>query len=65
MIIVHGAQDELVPPGQAVAFADALKKSGVEVTLRVDPDHGHDVMKAPSVDEAVAFFERTLKPAQR
>jgi dienelactone hydrolase len=62
MIIVHGAQDKLVPPGQAVAFADALKKSGVEVTLRVDPYHGHDVMNAASVDEAVAFFGLTLKP---
>jgi acetyl esterase/lipase len=64
MIIVHGAQDELVPPGQAVAFAEALKKAGVKVSLRVDPDHGHDVMNATAVDEAVAFFQRTLKPAK-
>lgn len=64
IIIVHGTQDKLVPPGQAVAFADALKKSGVNVTLRVDPDHGHDVMNAPSIAEAAAFFERWLKPAR-
>lgn len=63
MIIVHGAQDELVPPGQAVAFAEALKRAGVKVSLRVDPDHGHDVMNARSADEALAFFQRILKPA--
>lgn len=64
LIIVHGAQDKLVPSGQAVAFAEALKKAGVAVTLRVDPDHGHDVMNATSIDEAVAFFQRTLQPAK-
>ena len=63
MIVVHGAKDELVPPGQALAFAEALKKAGVDVTLRIDPDRGHDVMNAASVDEAIAFFKRTLKPS--
>ena len=64
MIIVHGARDDLVPPGQAVTFAEALKMAGVPVTLRIDPDYGHDVMNATAVDEAVAFFQRTLKPAK-
>jgi acetyl esterase/lipase len=62
MIIVHGAKDALVPPGQAVAFANALKHAGVDVTLRLDPDRGHDVMNAPAVGEAIAFFRRVLKP---
>ena len=64
MVIVHGAQDELVPSGQAVAFADALKRAGAEVALRIDPARGHDVMNATSIDEAVAFFERTFKPSR-
>ena len=64
MILVHGAQDKLVPPGQAVAFAEALKQAGVPVTFRIDPDHGHDVMNALSTEEAVAFFQRILKPAR-
>ena len=63
MLIVHGAQDKLVPPGQAVAFAEALKRVDVKVSLRVDPDHGHDVMNARSTDEAMAFFQRILMPA--
>jgi len=64
MIIVHGAKDELVPPGQAVAFANRLQAAGVEAKLRVDPDHGHDVMNVTSVDEALVFFERILKPTR-
>ncbi len=64
MTIVHGAQDELVPPNQAVAFAEALKKAGVQVALRVDPDRGHDVMNAASVDESVLFFTGILKPSR-
>jgi dipeptidyl aminopeptidase/acylaminoacyl peptidase len=63
MIVVHGAKDELVPPGQTITFAEALKKAGVDVTLRIDPDRGHDIMNAASVDEAIAFFKRTLKPS--
>lgn len=62
MIIVHGAQDELVPPNQAVAFAESLKIAGVQVTLRLDPDRGHDVMNPTSVDEALVFFAGILQP---
>jgi acetyl esterase/lipase len=64
LLVVHGARDTLVPPGQAVAFAEALRKAGVAVALRVDPDRGHDVMTAAALDEAVAFFQRALQPAQ-
>jgi acetyl esterase/lipase len=63
LIFVHGAKDTLVPPGQALAFVDALKKEGVNVTLRLEPDRAHDVMNPTSVDEAIAFFTRTLKPS--
>ena len=60
--MVHGEKDELVPPGQALAFADSLKKAGVRLQLRVDPERGHDVMNAESVNEAVGFFTSILKP---
>jgi acetyl esterase/lipase len=64
LLMVHGAQDKLVPPGQAVAFAEALRAAGVAVAWRVDPDRGHDVMNAAAIDEAVAFFQRALQPAK-
>jgi acetyl esterase/lipase len=61
MLIVHGARDTTVPLGQASVFAAKLKESGVDVTFRVDPDHGHDVMGASATEEAIQFFERTLR----
>lgn len=64
MLIVHGRKDELVPPGQASAFAESLKKAGVPIKLRLDPEHGHDVMNAESIDEAIRFFTDVLKPGR-
>ena len=63
MLIVHGAKDNLVPLGQVQDFVAKLKAAGDDITFRLDPDHGHDVMNATSVDEALPFFERTLKPS--
>jgi acetyl esterase/lipase len=60
MLIVHGAKDDLVPMGQVQAFADNLKKAGVDVTFRVDPERGHNVMSVLATDEAIKFFQRTL-----
>lgn len=59
--IVHGKLDDLVPPGQALAFAESLKSVGVPVTLRVVADRGHNVMNAESADEALRFFKAVLK----
>jgi acetyl esterase/lipase len=59
--IVHGQIDELVPPGQALAFAESLKKAGVSMTLRIVPDLGHNVMNAGTIDEAVGFFTHVLR----
>lgn len=60
--IVHGQKDDLVPPGQARAFAKSLKRAGAPVTLRVVSDRGHDVMNEESIDESIGFFTSTLKP---
>lgn len=65
VLIVHGQQDELVPPGQALAFAESLKKAGVPMKLRVVSNRGHDVMNEESIDEAIGFLTRSLKPDQR
>jgi acetyl esterase/lipase len=60
--MVHGQKDELVPLAQALAFAASLKKAGVHLQLRVDPERGHDVMNDQSIREAVIFFTSVLKP---
>ncbi len=41
MLIVHGDHDPLVPHGQSVLLEQALKKAGVEVTLKIIPNGGH------------------------
>ena len=40
-LIMHGDQDNVVPPGQSEELAAALKKAGVEVTLQIVPGNGH------------------------
>jgi acetyl esterase/lipase len=40
-LIMHGDQDNVVPPGQSDELAAALKKAGVEVTLQVVQGNGH------------------------
>ena len=40
-LIMHGDQDNTVPLGQSEELAGALKKVGVEVTLRVVKGNGH------------------------
>jgi acetyl esterase/lipase len=40
-LIMHGDKDNIVPLAQSEALAEALKKAGVEVTLRVIKGSGH------------------------
>jgi acetyl esterase/lipase len=63
MLILHGGKDDLVPIGQAQAFADNLKKAGVDVTFRIDPERGHLVGSEAANQDAIAFFQRTLMPS--
>ena len=61
LLIVHGGKDKIVPRGQAGVFAQALIDSGNAVTLRLEPEYGHDVNRPESYEEALRFFEKTLK----
>jgi acetyl esterase/lipase len=40
-LIMHGAEDDVVPVAQSAAFAAALKKAGVEANLVIVPGNGH------------------------
>ncbi len=60
-LIVHGAKDTLVRPKHAELLAAALKKAGVEVTLRILPDAGHGVGRPETYKLAAEFFDRHLK----
>jgi dipeptidyl aminopeptidase/acylaminoacyl peptidase len=64
ILIVHGTADAQVPFAQSVEFADALKKSGVEVTLQKMPGSGHGgpAFGLPAVRGLIkAFFDKNLK----
>jgi len=60
-LIVHGANDPIVPVQQAHIQAVALKKAGVEAVLHIDPEAGHGVMNAKTIKLAEEFFDKQLK----
>jgi acetyl esterase/lipase len=63
-LIMHGDQDPLVPPNQSELLEQALRKAGVEVTLRVlhGAGHGGPQFQSTEVRRMVEeFFARHLK----
>jgi predicted peptidase len=58
--IYHGARDEVVPPGEDTRIVDRLKAAGFkEVSLTIDPNHGHDVWNGVYAD--VGFYAWLLQ----
>ena len=65
-LIMHGERDPLVPPQQSELLQAALKKAGVECTLKIIPGalHGGPQFTTPEVAGIGAdFFDRHLKPS--
>jgi acetyl esterase/lipase len=63
-LILHGDQDKTVPLAQNEEFADALRKAGVEVTLRILKGAGHGgpaFSNAENVMLIEGFFVKHLK----
>lgn len=62
-LIVHGDKDTLVPLSQSELLNEALKKAGVESTLKVVPGAGHGtgVFTPELAKEYAAFFDKHLK----
>ena len=63
-LIMHGDHDLLVPHEQSVELNDALKKAGVESTLKTmeASGHGDGAFRTPGAFAAVReFFLRTLR----
>jgi acetyl esterase/lipase len=63
ILIVHGDKDPTVPLSQSELLHEALKKGGVDSTLKVIPGaaHGPGVFTPELLKEYVAFFEKHLK----
>ncbi len=63
-LIVHGAQDNIVPPEQSEALAAALKAVGVPADLQILPGVGHDqLLGKVDMRRITAFFDGHLKGA--
>ncbi|MBA2481792.1 MAG: alpha/beta hydrolase [Planctomycetes bacterium] len=64
-LIFHGDADTMVPLKQSELFDGALRAAGVESRLIVVPGAGHSdfiCLRSDVEAEAVAFFDRHLKP---
>jgi acetyl esterase/lipase len=65
-LIVHGEKDRPVPLSQSQLLADALKRAGVEVTLKIVPDAGHGgpAFQTAEMRQLIhVFFDKHLKKA--
>lgn len=60
MLLIHGANDDVVPVEETANFHQALKSAGVDATLQILSDSGHGWDAALTRNDIVAFFERTL-----
>jgi acetyl esterase/lipase len=67
-LILHGDKDNTVPYSQSELLVDALKKAGVEVTLKKIEGAGHggrDFSNPENRKLIEEFFDRHLKPARK
>ncbi len=60
-LIMHGTEDAQVPLAQSELLHEALRKVGVESTLRVYAGLGHEDLGEAAVAEVHAFFDRHLR----
>ena len=52
--MVVGQNDEVAPPADSQAYANALRPRGIDVSVDVVPGLGHNILFAPQVIDAVA-----------
>ena len=64
-LIIHGAEDELVPLAQSEELARRLRDAGVPVRLNVVPDKGHwFFLNKTQVAEVADFFQKLFTKTQ-
>jgi len=62
VLLVHGANDTLVPPSQSEAMFRALKAAGKGVELKIVPNCGHVIPTPLHFEDSVKWFEKALAP---
>lgn len=73
MLLLQGTGDDEVEPSNSIAFADALRARGDQVTLKLYPDVGHSSLllamsqpmrsEAPTLSDVEAFILRHSRAA--
>ena len=51
MLILSGADDNIVPPNQAQMMADKIRKNGGTVELAIYPGEGHVFSKGTTLED--------------
>jgi len=68
VLLIHGLDDEVVPPAQSRAMEKALKAAGRPVTLSLYKDEGHSEWSSKNeragLEEIIAFVEKYIPPAR-
>jgi dipeptidyl aminopeptidase/acylaminoacyl peptidase len=63
-LLAHGADDSIVPPGQALEFATGLRHAGCPLQVRFYEGEGHDFVKRDTqvrlADDITGWFRRWL-----
>ncbi|MCA1601031.1 MAG: prolyl oligopeptidase family serine peptidase, partial [Acidobacteria bacterium] len=64
VLVIHGLDDDVVPPEQAEAIVQALRRRGVPVTQLAFPGEGHGLRQPESIHRAIdaelAFYRTHL-----
>ena len=60
-LILHGAEDSVVPMGHSGLLHQALIKAGVNSNLKITNDAGHGLEVLNAWDEIQSFFDKNLK----
>ena len=61
LLIVHGAQDNIVPAAQSQELYKKMKQAGLQVECLILPDEDHGVGSRTAVQHTLAFFNKYLK----
>jgi dipeptidyl aminopeptidase/acylaminoacyl peptidase len=62
-LILHGAQDQVIPVNQARLLGERLKAAGVYHQLVVYPDHGHFLPRGNVRERSMNFLKEFATPA--
>lgn len=62
LLLLHGGQDESIPPTQSLELALMLEKAGLPYEIHVYAGDGHLLLqnKEDSLDRIAAWFERHM-----